>query len=214
MQGNGRRLYVGGPMKGIQDFNFPAFFEAEERFAQAGWLVTNPARMDRELDGFDETTQHAQTHEHYMRRDLPAVAACDAIALLPGWRNSRGANDELYVARACGLEVLDAVTMAPIREESVLEEAQRLVHGDRGAAYGHPLDDFGRTGRMWGAILGIPDVPPEAVALCMVAVKLSREVNHPKRDNRVDGPGYWETADMIHAERERRRLASWAGRNE
>lgn len=31
----------------------------------------------------------------------------------------------------------------------------------------------------------------------MVGVKMSREVNRPKRDNRVDGIGYWLTDDLI-----------------
>ncbi len=88
--------------------------------------------------------------------------------------------------------------------ESILEEAQRLTTGDRQSDYGHPIDDFTRTGRMWGAILGIPDVTPEAVAMCMVAVKLSREVNKPKRDNRVDACGYTNCLQMVVDERERR----------
>lgn len=37
--------------------------------------------------------------------------------------------------------------------ETILQEAQRLVHGDRQGSYGHPLDDYTRTGTMWGAIL-------------------------------------------------------------
>lgn len=82
--------------------------------------------------------------------------------------------------------------------ETILQEAQRLVHGDRGADYGHPIEDFTRTGRIWGAVLGLDrDVTPNEVALCMVGVKMSREVNAPKRDNRVDGAGYMETLDMV-----------------
>jgi len=81
-------------------------------------------------------------------------------------------------------------------QESILEEAQRLVHGDRGEDYGHPIEDFTRTGKLWGAILDI-EVSPREVALCMVALKISREVNKPKRDNRVDAAGYFETLDMV-----------------
>lgn len=87
-------------------------------------------------------------------------------------------------------------------DETILEEAQRLVHGPRQQSYGHPFDDFSRTGRIWGAILGIPDVPPDKVALCLVGVKISREVNAPKRDNRVDMAGYAETLDLVR-QRER-----------
>jgi hypothetical protein len=184
-------------MRGIPEFNFPAFFAAEERFAEQGWIVVNPARIDQ-IEGYDP----GWSQEVYMRRDLRLVPTCDAIALLPGWRSSDGARKELSVARWCGLAVLDAETMAPLPDETVLEEAQRLVHGDRGDAYGPPTTDFARTGRMWGAILGIPDVAPEKVGLCMSALKISRECNKPSRENRVDGAGYWETVDMIEQRKE------------
>jgi hypothetical protein len=187
-------------MSGLPDFNFPAFFDAEERFASAGWLVVNPARMDVDVDGFDPTKSRAESHAHYMRRDLPEVARCDAIALLPGWEGSLGVKDELYVALACGLAVLDATTMAPVPAESPLSEAHRIVHSDRGAAYGPPDQDFARTGRMWGAILGTPDVPPRMVALCMIALKASREAYQHKRDSLVDIAGYVETLSMIEGE--------------
>lgn len=82
-------------------------------------------------------------------------------------------------------------------DETILEEAQRLVHGPRQQSYGHPFDDFSRTGRLWGAILGCDPIPPDLVALCLVAVKISREVNAPKRDNRVDMAGYAETLDLV-----------------
>lgn len=76
--------------------------------------------------------------------------------------------------------------------------------GAREGTYGHPLDDFTKTGKMWGAILGTEPIPPETVGLMMVAVKISREVNQPKRDNRVDGAGYFLTVDRVHEERARR----------
>ena len=83
-----------------------------------------------------------------------------------------------------------------LNQESILEEAKRIVHGDRGENYGHPFEDFSRTAKIWSAILGI-NIEPEQVALCMVGVKISREVNRPKRDNIVDGAGYFETLDMV-----------------
>jgi hypothetical protein len=88
--------------------------------------------------------------------------------------------------------------------DSVLQEAQKLVCGDRGESYGHPYEDMGRTGGMLtslladklreGAVLNARDV-----SMMMICVKLSRERNSPKRDNRVDGPGYFLTLDMIMA---------------
>lgn len=106
-----------------------------------------------------------------------------------------------------GLAVYDALAPIAIEyfcdrtRESVVQEAQRLVHGNRGANYGHPLDDYTRTGRIWGAMLGIGDIDPRLACLMMIAVKLSREVNKHKRDNLVDVAGYAECTQMI-AERQ------------
>lgn len=87
--------------------------------------------------------------------------------------------------------------------ESILEEAQRLVHGDRQSAYGHPLDDFTRTAAIWSAILEVP-VTAEQVGLCMIAVKISRQCNAPRRDNMTDAAGYAATVQMCVEERDRR----------
>ena len=92
--------------------------------------------------------------------------------------------------------------------KTISDEAKGLVYGNRRMDYGHPIDDYTRTGMIFGAILSEwakkaatskepLAVPPELAALCMVGVKMSREVNKPKRDNRVDGCGYWEVVDLI-----------------
>lgn len=88
-------------------------------------------------------------------------------------------------------------------DETILQEAQRLVYGDRQSAYGHPYDDYSRTARMWEAILGLPAyrITPNVACLMMAAVKISRQVNKPKRDNMTDLAGYAACAQMC-AERE------------
>lgn len=88
-------------------------------------------------------------------------------------------------------------------DESILTEAQRLVHGDRGADYGHPLDDFTKTATAFNALRGT-NLTAEDVALFMVCVKLSRQANRHKRDNIVDAAGYLETLMMVRDEAYRR----------
>lgn len=102
-----------------------------------------------------------------------------------------------------------AVKLEPILEESICAEADRLVKGDRRADYGHPLDDFCRTAVMWSALIGAR-VTYKEVAQCMVALKMSREKNHEKRDNRVDACGYEKCLDMCYAEEKRRIADGWA----
>ena len=195
------QLYLCGPMRGLPAFNFPAFHAAAARLRGLGHEVWSPAERDI-VDGFDLTKDETRPLTYYMTHDLPAVCQADAVAVLPGWRASVGASLEVHVAQVCGIPVLDATTLG-LLSETVLEEAQRLVYGERGATYGHPLDDFSRTATIWSALLNV-SVTAEQVALCMVALKMSRETYQPKRDNRTDMAGYAECLDRIAAERVRR----------
>lgn len=81
-------------------------------------------------------------------------------------------------------------------KESISQEADRLVNGDRGKAYGHPSRNFQLTADLWSVILGVP-VTPAQVALCMVQVKIARELHAPKRDNLVDAIGYILTYEKV-----------------
>ena len=87
--------------------------------------------------------------------------------------------------------------------ETILQEASRLVHGDRGESYGHPIDDFQRTADLFNTMRGT-FLTAEDVALFMICVKLSREANKHKRDNLTDLCGYAETYMMVKDERYRR----------
>lgn len=83
--------------------------------------------------------------------------------------------------------------------ETICQEADRLVSTDRQEQYGHPGEDFSRTAAMWEPILGLlpGSISPEKVAMCMIAVKLSRLCNSIKRDTIVDIAGYAKTIDMV-----------------
>ena len=81
-------------------------------------------------------------------------------------------------------------------EESILQKAESLVKGDRGKNYGQAIVDFSRTARLWTALKDV-EFSASDVAKFMIAVKLSRETNRPKRDNRVDIAGYALTLDMV-----------------
>ena len=83
--------------------------------------------------------------------------------------------------------------------ESILTEAQRVVHGDRNDAYGHPLTDFQRVAGIWSEILQTP-ITPTQVGLCLVGLKLARaaiQSSAIRRDTLVDIAGYAETLSML-----------------
>jgi len=57
-------------------------------------------------------------------------------------------------------------TVAVATDETVCQEADRIVSSDRQQAYGHPREDMTRTAAMWEAILGVQPgwIAPEKVA--------------------------------------------------
>ena len=83
-------------------------------------------------------------------------------------------------------------------EESILEEAQRLIYGDRHEAYGPAGESFARTGRIMGILLHLDrDISASEVAMFFIVHKLNRESYKAKRDNRVDIAGYVALLDDI-----------------
>ena len=84
-----------------------------------------------------------------------------------------------------------------INSETILEEAERLVGGDRQWAYDHPKDNCTRIGQIWGTILERDSIPPETVALMMIGLKVARQMFRPTRDNLVDIAGYSRVIDLI-----------------
>lgn len=86
------KLYIAGPMTGLPDFNTPAFNEAARELEAQGYEVVNPA------DNSGDTTQ---PYEYYLKLGLRQLLECEALAVLPGWWDSRGARLEAEVAAAC-----------------------------------------------------------------------------------------------------------------
>lgn len=92
-----KRIYVAGPMTGLPDFNFPAFHDAAARLRALGYEVENPA---------ENPEPPCKSWLGYMRMAVAQVARVDAIVLLPGWEQSRGAKVEYALAVGLGLDVL------------------------------------------------------------------------------------------------------------
>lgn len=95
-------------MSGYKDWNFPAFFEAEEKLKELGYEVINPAHNDgttieAALQSAGSPDNPRNPWAYYMRRDLPHVLSADSLCVLPGWQGSKGASLEVHVAEAIGL---------------------------------------------------------------------------------------------------------------
>ena len=114
------KIYLAGPMRGIPEFNFPAFYRAAAQLERNGHIVFNPAARDNEKYGADiskgnpegredvAASQHGFSLREALGADLAWICAeADAVALLPDWRNSKGATAEYATAVALGLEVIE-----------------------------------------------------------------------------------------------------------
>ncbi len=85
-----RRLYLAGPMSGYAEHNFPEFNRVAALLRAEGYEIFNPAEN---ADGGVR-----RPRSFYMRRDIPALMDCEAIAALPNWQQSRGAWLEMWIA--------------------------------------------------------------------------------------------------------------------
>nr|WP_258197601.1 DUF4406 domain-containing protein [Pseudomonas aeruginosa] len=94
-----QRIYLAGPMTGLPEHNFPAFHAEAARLRSLGYQVENPAEHG-EIPGFEWAD--------YLRLDLQKLLTCQAIALLPGWMDSKGARLEFTVATNLGMRALHA----------------------------------------------------------------------------------------------------------
>lgn len=98
-------IYIAGPMSGYKDFNFPEFDKYAEEWREQGWIVINPADLDR-ASGFNQEEEITQQHKReFMDRDCNAIIhACDAVFFMRGWENSKGARVEHALAVFLDLE--------------------------------------------------------------------------------------------------------------
>jgi hypothetical protein len=143
-----RRCYLAGPMRSKPNFNHPAFDEAALSLRARGWLVYNPAEMDRVLDGHNYLGYSIEEQEkvgltnarRYAQRDLNIVINelraedGDAIVLLPDWEQSIGSNAERAVGIWVGLRIL---TYKEALEEYYSHEEGTKENGE----VGHIISD-------------------------------------------------------------------------
>jgi hypothetical protein len=179
--------------------------QAAKSLRLMGFEVYNPAAASIDLPKNIESGAAGDIpRKEWIRKDVHLILDdCEGVAVLPGWQRAAGARLEVQLATELELPIYDALT-GELYHETCLQEAQRIVYGDRQKAYAHPADDYDCTAKLWSAILG-HEVSAEQAILCMIAVKvsrLSRNVTH--RDSITDVAGYAECLQRVNEERTRR----------
>ena len=114
------KVYIAGPMTGIEDLNFPAFHAAAASLRAAGVEVVNPAEINA-----DQTAGW----QYCLRCDIAQLVFCDAVVMLPGWESSKGATLENHVAMTLGMYCL-AWHWGTVAALKILEAAEPMQGHD------------------------------------------------------------------------------------
>lgn len=110
------KVYLAGPMRGLPNFNHKAFRDGAAALRAQGHEVFSPVESSEAIYGPDIYTTNPEGDEalagidgrKVFAADLAYICAeADAVALLPGWEKSKGANAERATAIALGLQVLE-----------------------------------------------------------------------------------------------------------
>lgn len=91
-----KKIYIAGPITGMDDGNRAAFDTAERVLREAGYETVNPHSIKLPLD----VDWHVA-----MRKCIGFLVRCDGVALIDGWDNSEGARIEKWIAEQVRIPV-------------------------------------------------------------------------------------------------------------
>src|SRR6266550_2461041 len=111
------KIYLSGAMTGLPDFNFQAFHRAAAKLRAEGHTVFSPAENDEERFGPDisksetgditEASAKGFSLREALYDDCSFICLeANAIAMLPGWECSKGAQAEWALARALDHKII------------------------------------------------------------------------------------------------------------
>lgn len=90
------KIYISGPITGIDNY-MERFEEVEKEMMAAGYIVINPAKVNKQLPPPPHTS-----YEQYMKMSLVMLSDADEIYMMRGWERSKGARLEYEYASAMG----------------------------------------------------------------------------------------------------------------
>ena len=88
-------IYISGKVTGLKDY-YARFEKAENDLIKMGYSPINPVK----------NAPYGKSWEYYMRTDIVKLMCCDSIYMLKGWRSSKGARLERYIAKILGFKII------------------------------------------------------------------------------------------------------------
>jgi hypothetical protein len=89
-----KKIYIAGKITGMETKAFKLFQDTEKKCIYEGYEVVNPMKLNHD---------HDKKWISYMRECYKEMSTCTHIYLLPNWKDSKGATDEVIHAIQLGL---------------------------------------------------------------------------------------------------------------
>ncbi|HRF49353.1 MAG TPA: DUF1937 family protein [Anaerolineales bacterium] len=111
-------VYVSGPYTAKTHDEISANIQAAREVAIKLWEMGHAVICPHLNTAHFEVDCNAK-YDDYMRGDFELLAVCDAIVMLPNWRDSNGAVAELNYANELGMGVFTAPNLPPLHPTEV-----------------------------------------------------------------------------------------------
>lgn len=152
------RVYIAGPMRKMFRYNFPAFDMARDKLLAAGHTVVSPADLDRAMDPPFDPESLPEDHDwaqpppgfnmcKILVRDIAALKTCEAVALLPGWKYSKGVDLERKAARRENIPCMELHELLPVPATTKPTNPKALLGSNK-----LPLDLWPTTATAMGCL--------------------------------------------------------------
>ena len=106
-----KKIYILGPMRGKENYNFDAFDKARDFLTEIGFMPISPADLDRFYENWEMYPPEGfvpskELMRDMIMRDLEAVSTSQAVYALKGWEDSKGSAVEMALAKFLDLEII------------------------------------------------------------------------------------------------------------
>lgn len=98
-----KTIYISGKISGTEDYE-ERFLKAEMELRSRGFNVLNPVKSGKWLERY--LAPEVPTWVQYMKQAITSMMKADCIYMLKGYRESKGARLELFLAKILQYEII------------------------------------------------------------------------------------------------------------
>ena len=98
-----KTVYLSGKITGTDDYAI-RFSSVEQKLKEQGFEVLNPVKAGKWLERY--LAPEVPTWVQYMKQAIKAMMSADCIYMLKGYKESRGARLELFLAKVLQYNIM------------------------------------------------------------------------------------------------------------